>query len=107
LETGQLRRELYQVIQVLIAVKNHLKRILFAKIYEYVTGRYLSMSSTPLRNSNPESQERTQKSVPQIYPCVWQLEAGQKEEFVFPYVRCDGARCNFLWTRRRMCSSLI
>jgi hypothetical protein len=68
---------------VLLAVENHLKRILFAKIYEYVTGRSSSMSSTPLRNSNPELQEITQKSVPQIYPSAWQSKAGQKEKFVF------------------------
>jgi hypothetical protein len=65
------------------------------------------MSSAPLRNSNPQLQERTQKSVPQIYPGAWQSEAGQKEEFVYLCVRPDGARCKFLWTRRRMCSSLI
>ncbi len=65
------------------------------------------MSSTPLRNSNSELQEIMQKSVPQIYPGAWQSEARQKEEFVYLCIRPDGARCNILWTWRRMCSSLI
>jgi hypothetical protein len=65
------------------------------------------MSSISLRNSNPQLQVRTQKSVLQIYPGAWQLESGQKEEFVYLCVRPDAARCKFLQARRRMCLSLI
>ena len=64
------------------------------------------MSLAPLRNSNPEPKKIIQESVTQIYPGAWQSEAGQKEEFVFPCNRPDGARCKILWNRRRIWSSL-
>ena len=65
------------------------------------------MSSTLLPNINSQFQERTKKSVPQIYPGAGQLDVWQKEEFVFFCTHPDGARSRFLRTRRRLCSSLI
>jgi hypothetical protein len=64
------------------------------------------MSSMPLRNSNLQAKEIIQESVSQMYPGAWQSETGQKEDFVFPCIRADGARCKILWNRRRTWSSL-